>query len=157
MPVPVAEVRGIVKGAKVDFSVPAYPSETFAGTVTRIARSVDAKTRTLPVELDVINTNGRLAAGMYPAVKWPIRAKQSILLVPNSSVVSTSERMFVVRVNNGSAEWVDVKKGSVQSDLVEVVGPLHEGDTVLLRGTDEVRDGSHLNVRMKSAPKAVKS
>lgn len=153
VPVPEAEVGGIVKRAKVAFSVPAYPGETFAGTVIRIARSIDAKTRTMPVELDVLNTNGRLAAGMYPAVKWPIRARQSILLVPNSSVVSTSERMFVIRVKNGSAEWVDVKKGPAQGDLVEVIGPLHQGDTVLVRGTDEVREGAHLNVRMRPASK----
>src|SRR5262249_57177884 len=98
-------------------------------------------------------TNGRLAAGMYPAVKWPIRARQSVLLVPNSSVVSTSERMFVIRVKNGSAEWVDVKKGAAKGDLVEVLGPLHEGDTVLLRGTDEVREGARLNFRMRSPSK----
>jgi membrane fusion protein (multidrug efflux system) len=153
IPVPEAEVGGIVQGAKVAFAVPAYPSETFAATVTRIARSIDAKTRTMPVELDVVNTNGRLAAGMYPAVKWPIRAKQPILLVPNSSVVSTSERMFVVRVKNGSAEWIDVKKGTAKGDLVEVIGPLHEGETVLLRGTDEVREGAHLNIRMRPANK----
>jgi RND family efflux transporter MFP subunit len=153
VPVPEAEVGGIVKGAEVAFSVPAYPSEMFAGKVTRIARSIDAKTRTMPVELDVVNSNGRLAAGMYPAVKWPIRAKQSILLVPNSSVVSTSERMFVIRVKNGFAEWVDVKKGPAKGDLVEVIGPLHEGDTVLLRGTDEIREGAHLNIRLASARK----
>jgi RND family efflux transporter MFP subunit len=153
VPVPEAEVGGIVKGAKVAFSVPAYPGETFAGTVTRIARSIEAKTRTMPVELDVVNSNGRLAAGMYPAVRWPIRAKQSTLLVPSTSVVSTSERMFVIRVKDGSAEWVDVKKGPAKGDLVEVIGPLHEGDTVLLRGTDEIREGSHLNVRLASARK----
>jgi membrane fusion protein, multidrug efflux system len=153
VPVPEAEVGGIVKGSKVAFSVPAYPSKMFTGTVTRIARSIDAKTRTMPVELDVVNSNGHLAAGMYPAVKWPIRAKQSILLVPNSSVVSTSERMFVIRVKDGSAEWVDVKKGPAKGDLVEVIGPLREGDFVLLRGTDEIREGAHLNVRLASARK----
>jgi membrane fusion protein (multidrug efflux system) len=109
------------------------------------------KTRTMPVELDVVNTNGRLAAGMYPAVMWPVRAKQHILLVPNSSVVSTSERMFVIRVQAGSAEWVDVKKGRAKGDLVEVVGPLREGDLVLVRGTDEIREGAHLNVRLATA------
>jgi len=153
IPVPEAEVGGIVKGAKVAFSVPAYPDQTFSGVVTRVSRAIDVNTRTMPVELDVNNSNGRLAAGMYPAVKWPVRAKQSILLVPNSSVVSTSERMFVIRVRNSSAEWVDVKKGATKGDLVEVIGPLHEGDTVLLRGTDEVREGTHLNIRVKSATK----
>jgi len=153
VPVPEAEVGGIVKGTKVAFSVSASPGEMFAGTVTRIARSIDPKTRSMPVELDVVNANGHLAAGMYPAVQWPVHTKQSVLLVPTTSVVSTSERMFVIRVKNGSAEWVDVKKGPAKGDLVEVLGPLREGDLVLLRGTDEVREGTHVNVRLTSARK----
>jgi multidrug efflux pump subunit AcrA (membrane-fusion protein) len=79
--------------------------------------------------------------------------KQSILLVPSTSVVSTNERTFVIRVKDGSAEWVDVKKGPAKGDLVEVTGPLHAGDPVLVRGTDEIREGSHLNVRLASARK----
>lgn len=153
VPVPEIEVGGIVKGARVAFSVPAYPGEMFTGNVTRIARSIDPKTRSMPVELDVMNTGGRLAAGMYPAVKWPLHAKQSVLLVPNTSVVSTSERMFVIRVKDSSAEWIDVKKGSAKGDLVEVVGPLREGDAIFLRGTDEIREGAHLNIRVKPAKK----
>jgi hypothetical protein len=85
----------------------------------------------MPVELDVTNPNGRLAAGMYPAVKWPVRGKQPVLLVPPTSVVSTSERVFVIRVKDGIAEWVNVRKGSAQGDLIEVIGPLAEGDTIL--------------------------
>jgi membrane fusion protein, multidrug efflux system len=151
VPVPEAEVGGIITGAKVAFSVPAYPNEMFTGTVSRIARSVDGKTRSMPVELDVINSDGRLAAGMYPAVKWPVHVKQSVLLVPNSSVVSTSERKFVIRVTDGSAEWVDVKKGPAKGDLVAIIGPLREGDLILLRGTDEIHEGAHLNVRLATA------
>ena len=144
VPVPEADVGGIVQGARVAFTVPAYPTETFYGTVSRLARSLDVKTRSMPVELDVANANGRLAAGMYPAVKWPVRGKQSALLVPATSVVSTSERMFVIRVKDGVAEWVDVKRGPAQGDLVEVIGPLAEGDTVLRRGTDEIRPGTRV-------------
>jgi len=129
--VPEADVGGIVKGAKVAFSVPAYPGEVFYATVARIAHSIDPKTRSMPVELDVMNARGRLAAGMYPSVKWPVQTRRSVLLVPNTSVVSTSERMFVIRVKNGSAEWVDVGKGPTTGDLVEVTGPLRERDVVL--------------------------
>ena len=147
VPVPEAEVGGIVHGARVAFSVPAYPSETFYGALSRVAMSIDPKTRSMPVELDVTNPNGRLAAGMYPAVKWPVRGKQPVLLVPPTSVVSTSERVFVIRVKDGIAEWVDVRKGSAQGDLIEVIGPLAEGDTILRRGSDEIRQGTHVNVR----------
>ena len=154
VPVPEAEVGGIVKGGKIAFSVPAYPGETFYGTLNRIARSIDPKTRSMPVELDVSNPSGRLAAGMYPAVKWPIRGNRSSLLVPPTSIVTTSERTFVIRVKDGAAEWVDVKKGPAQGDLIEIVGPVKEGDTVLRRGSDEIREGTRVSVRFAPAPKA---
>jgi membrane fusion protein, multidrug efflux system len=153
VPVPEADVGGIAKVAKVGFSVPAYPGETFFGTLSRIAHSIDPKTRSMPVELDVSNPSGRLSAGMYPAVKWPIRGNRSVLLVPPTSVVTTSERTFVIRVRSGAAEWVDVKKGPIQGDLIEIVGPLKDGDTVLRRGSDEVREGTRLAVRFTPAPK----
>jgi RND family efflux transporter MFP subunit len=154
VPVPEAEVGGIVKGGRIAFSVPAYPGETFYGTLNRIARSIDPKTRSMPVELDVSNPSGRLAAGMYPAVKWPIRGNRSALLVPPTSIVTTSERTFVIRVKDGAAEWVDVKKGPTQGELIEIVGPLKDGDTLLRRGSDEIREGTRVNVRFAPAPKA---
>jgi RND family efflux transporter MFP subunit len=148
VPVPEAEVGGIPKGARVAFTVPAYPTETFNGTVSRLARSVDAKTRSMPVELDVANPNGRLAAGMYPLVKWPVHGNQKVLMVPVTSVVTTTERVFVIRVKDGAAEWVDVKRGPTHGDLAEVVGPLAEKDLVLRRGTDEIRQGTRINARV---------
>lgn len=154
VPVPETDVGGIVKGGKIAFSVPAYPGETFYGTLNRIARSIDPKTRSMPVELDVSNPTGRLAAGMYPSVKWPIRGNRAVLLVPPSSIVTTSERTFVIRIKDGAAEWVDVKKGPAQGDVIEVVGPLKEGDTVLRRGSDEIREGTRVTVRFTPPPKA---
>src|SRR5262245_49785252 len=51
VPVPEKYATGINVGSKVDFSVPAFPSQTFAGTIARVAHAVDVKTRTMPVEL----------------------------------------------------------------------------------------------------------
>jgi hypothetical protein len=53
----------------------------------------------------------------------------------------------VIRVSGGAAEWVDVKKGPAQGDLVEIIGPLKDGDTVLRRGSDEIRQGTPINAR----------
>jgi membrane fusion protein, multidrug efflux system len=149
VPVPEVDVGGIVHGAKVAFTVPAYPTETFYGTVARVARSLDPKTRSMPVELEVANPQGRLAPGMYPAVKWPVRGRQQVLLVPPTAVVNTSERMFVIRVQDGRAEWVDVKRGPAQGDLVEVMGPLAAGDVLVRRGTDELRAGAKVDAKVK--------
>lgn len=144
--VPEALVGAIVKGARVPFTVPAYPGETFYGTVNLLAHDLDAKTRTMPVELDVRNSDLRLGAGMYPEVQWPVKRPQPSLLVPPTSVVTTTERTFVVRVSNGVAQWVNVGRGARVGDLIEVFGPLKEGDTILRRGTDEIREGTKVNV-----------
>jgi RND family efflux transporter MFP subunit len=144
--VPEANVGGIVKGARVSFTVPAYPGEVFSGTVARIAQSVDTKTRTMAVEVDVNNASGRLAPGMYPEVQWPVRGRRASLFVPPSSVVTTTERTFVIRVNDGRAEWVDVTRGAPAGDLIEVFGPLNPGDPIVRRATDEIREGVEVRV-----------
>jgi membrane fusion protein, multidrug efflux system len=144
VPVPEENVSGIVKGASVSFRVPAFPDRTFSGKVARVSHAIDQKTRTMPVELDVINADGLLSPGMYPSVIWPVHRSQPSLLVPKTSVVTTTERTFVIRDHSGQAEWVDVKKGVAEGDLIEVIGHLKPGDFLLRRATDEFREGTSI-------------
>jgi membrane fusion protein (multidrug efflux system) len=150
VPVPEEDVSGIVRDAAVPFQVPAWPQRTFSGTVARISHSLDPKTRTMAVELDVMNRDGSLAPGMFPTVKWPVRTSRPALFVPKTSVVTTTERTFVIRDRNGHAEWVDVRKGVAEGDLVEVMGNLSAGDSVVRRATDEIRDGAAIQTAAKS-------
>jgi membrane fusion protein, multidrug efflux system len=145
--VPEALVGAIVKGARVAFTVPAYPGETFEGTVSLLAHDLDEKTRTMPVELDVRNAHLRLGAGMYPEVRWPVRRPVPSLLVPPTSVVTTTERTFVIRVSDGVAQWVNVSRGARVGDLIEVFGPLKDGDTIVRRATDELREGTKVTAQ----------
>ncbi len=142
VPVPEEDVGEIVRGAAAEFTVPAFPRRTFAGKIARVAEALDPKTRTMPVELDVMNRDGALAPGMYASVKWPVRSQEAELWAPRTSVVTTTERTFVIRAKGGRAEWVDVKKGATDGDLVEVMGNLKAGDMVVRRATDEVREGT---------------
>ena len=142
--VPESEVGGIVKGGHVPFRVPAYPGETFNGVIARIPDSLDSRTRTMPVELDVANPQGRLAPGMYPEVSWPVRNKKPALLVPASSILTTRERTFAIRIRDGKAEWVNVTRGSPVDDLLQVYGPLNPGDQLVRRASEEIREGTAL-------------
>lgn len=144
VPVPEEDVGGIARGTRVAFRVPAFPQRDYAGTVARITHSLDAKTRTMPVELDVTNSDGSLSPGMYPNVKWPVRSSRAALFVPRTSVVTSSERTFVIRDQNGRAEWVDVKKGPVQDNLIEIMGDLRPGDRVVRLASDELQNGAGL-------------
>ena len=147
VPVPEKYVAGLSNGATVEFNVPAFPNEKFSGRIARIAHSIEEKTRTMPVELEVNNSRGRLASGMFPEVLWPVRRSEATLFVATSCVARTTEATFVVRVRDGKAEWVNVQSGEVDGKLVEIFGDVRAGDEVVLRATDELRPGTNITTR----------
>ena len=145
VPVPESYVGSIVKGKTVSFHVPALPDKSFTGRVARIPHSLDPQSRSMMVELDVINSGGTLAPpGMYPAVDWPIASSENVLLVPAASVVTTTERTFVIADQNGRAHWIDVRKGPASGDLVSIRGSIQAGQAIVKRATDEIREGQRL-------------
>jgi membrane fusion protein, multidrug efflux system len=144
VPVPQAYLAGISPGSVVPFAVSGYPGEKFSGTVARVAQSVDIKTRTMPVELEVSNADGRLANGMFCQVRWSVHRPQPSLFVPGGSVASTTDRTFVVRIRDGRTEWIDVTTGLASGPLIEVFGDLKPGDTIAVRGTDELHAGTEV-------------
>jgi membrane fusion protein (multidrug efflux system) len=151
VPVPEVYVGGITNGTKVHFKVAAFPDQTFQGVIARPSRSLDMKMRSMLVELDVMNPKQVLAPGMFAEVQWPISRGQASLFVPTSAVVRTSERQFVVRVRNDVAEWVDVRRGQVNGAVIEVFGDLKEGDVVVQRGNDEIRPGTKITAKPRTA------
>jgi membrane fusion protein (multidrug efflux system) len=152
IPVPEAYTAGVTNGASLTFTVAAYPGQMFTGSVSRISQAVDVGTRTMAVELDVNNSDGRLAPGTFTQVKWPVRRPAPSLVVPTGSVASTTGRTFVIRVRDGRTEWVDVTTGLTSGPLVEVFGDLKPGDEIAARGTDELKAGASVQVRQaKSA------
>jgi len=150
VPVPETYAAGVPAGTKVEFTVPAFPARKFSGNIARIAHSVDEKTRTMPVELEVANVRGELSPGTFSDVLWPVRRSYPTLFVPTSAVANTLERVFVVRIRDGKTEWVDVKTGATVDKITEVFGDLHQGDTVAVRGTDELRPGSPVSPQQNS-------
>lgn len=145
--VPEADLGGIVYGVRVPFTVPAFPGETFGALVARVPRVLDPKTRTMAIELEFSNAAGRLAPGMYPELQWPVRKGRPALLVPPTAIVTTTEHAFVIRIVNGKAAYVNVKRGAANGELVEVQGALAAGDVIVKRGTDELREGTALRAK----------
>ncbi len=147
--VPEYDVAGIKPGDRISFSVPAYPGETFTGVTRRIAHALDRESRTMPVELDVLNPSARLAPGMYADVDWPLRRPSPSLFVPSTSIATTTEKIFVERISQGIVEWIEVRRGATVGNLAEVFGQLSPGDLVAVHGTDEIRAGMRVEVKIQ--------
>lgn len=152
VPVPESLVGAIAEGTPATFTVRAHPGVKFTGITKRVSRSVDPKTRSMPVELDVDNADGRLAAGMFVSVAWPVKRSEPSLFVPPSAIVQSTERTFLARIKDGAVEQVPVQRGVMQGDLIEVFGAVHEGDLIAKRGTEELRSG--VRVETRAAPAA---
>jgi membrane fusion protein, multidrug efflux system len=149
VPVPEAYIASIAPATAVSFTVPAYPGAEFHGTVARLAHAVDVATRTMAIEVDVMNADNRLSPGTFCQVRWPVRRPGPSLFVPGRSVATTTDRTFVIRVRGGRTEWIDVKTGLTSGALVEVFGDLHAGDEIASRGTDEIRPGTEVRANQK--------
>lgn len=147
VPLPEAYTGQVTPNADVQFTVAAYPGRTWLGKVARIADAIDPATRTMAVELDVDNGDGKLAPGTFCQVRWPVRRTDPSLFVPTGSVASTTGRTFVIRARDGKAEWVDVKTGLTAGTTIEVFGDLKPGDSIAARGTDEVRPGTPIKAK----------
>jgi RND family efflux transporter MFP subunit len=138
--VPEQMAGSIQRGKDVGFVVTAWPGRTFHGRVARVAGALDPRTRTMPVELDVVAGNA-LSPGMYADVAWPASRSTPSLFVPPTAIVQTTARTYVIRVRGGKADLVNVTRGVSTPTLVEVFGSLTPGDTLMRRGADDVAAG----------------
>ena len=144
VPVPEAYVGEMQTGQPVTFTVPAYPGQTFHAPIARISHDVDPNTRTMPVELDVHTSDGRLSPGSFSSVQWPVHRGAPTMFVPVSAVTNDQQRTFVERVRDGKAEWVDVVTGLSVNGNIEVFGDLKPGDNVIRNSTDAIRPGQQV-------------
>jgi RND family efflux transporter MFP subunit len=126
----------------VKFTVKALPNEVFHGRIKRLAGALDNRLRAERIEMDVINNDKRLLPGMVAEVDVPLPARDSTFVVPATAVVNSTERVFVIRVVDGKAQWIDVKQGRTDKGRMEIYGDLREGDSIIKVASEERRDGS---------------
>lgn len=141
VPIPEAQVGAMKVGQPVSFTVPANPGQTFKAPIARIADALDQKSRTMPVELDVSNHDGRLSPGSFATVMWPLERGYPTLFVPTTAVTNDQQHTFVIRVRDNKADWVTVQTGQTVSGEVEVFGGLAAGDQVVKIATDAIHSG----------------
>ncbi|HTF20255.1 MAG TPA: efflux RND transporter periplasmic adaptor subunit, partial [Chryseolinea sp.] len=130
----------------VSFTVQADPSKAYEAHYGRSSNSVEEKNRSMMAEFDFVNSDDNLKAGMYAEVKLPVTRNKATLFVPLTSIINSTEGVFLVRINNHTAEWVSVQKGNTLDSLIEVFGPVKEGEQVVKTATEELRNGQTITL-----------
>jgi membrane fusion protein (multidrug efflux system) len=126
----------------VHFTVKTIPGKQFVAVVNRKAGSVSNVLRTEQMQMDIPNKTKELLPGMFAQVTLQLTNKQKTFVVPQTAVTGNSQRIFVIRVVNNKAQWVDIKKGRETTDSLEVYGALKSGDLLVGSATDELKNGT---------------
>jgi membrane fusion protein (multidrug efflux system) len=93
------------------------------------------------------NKSNQLLPGMFAKAIIPIQRKEPTVVVPQSAVVTNMEHCFLIRIEKqNKAVWVDVQKGELQGDEVEVFGKITPGHTILNVASDEIKNGQDLRI-----------
>jgi membrane fusion protein (multidrug efflux system) len=129
----------------VPFMVDALPGKTFSGTISRQANSLDDKYRSEAFEIDVINSNNLLMPGMYAEVLLPLKGHPNAFIIPQSALVISTERKYVIKVRNNKAILVDVTTGNEDKGMVEIFGDIKAGDSLIEKANDEIKQDQIIN------------
>jgi RND family efflux transporter MFP subunit len=124
----------------IRFTLTALPGRDFYGVISRLSSNINAQMRSERVELDVKNTDEKLSPGMYAQVYFAAKGGADVLSVPRSAVVTSTERKYVLVMENSSIRKVDVTTGNESSQKIEIYGNLKAGDQVILNASDEIKE-----------------
>lgn len=139
--IPEGIAAGLEDKDTVSFYLSAYPGKKMIGHVSRRSNLVNTQFRAERMELDVDNTQGRLAPGMYADVLFYSRGNADAFVVPRTAVVTSTERKYVVVVRGGKTARVDVATGNESAGKVEITGNLQAGELIVAHANDELQEG----------------
>ena len=146
--VPEVYTSAILAGSAGELTTRSLPDKKFKATLKRRSGSIDNETRTEVWEFEVPNMGGELKAGGYADVKLVFLRSKPSFVVAAPAVVTTLEKRFVIRVENGLTRWVDVRPGFNMGERLEVFGELKTGDTLVLKGNEELKAGTKVGVKL---------
>jgi|TARA_B100000678_G_scaffold134338_1_gene112224 RND family efflux transporter MFP subunit len=148
VPVPERDAVWVKKGDTAKMEFPAIPGEPLKNVVARRSGRLDPKTRTMAVEVDIPNANGRLIPGMYCKVEIIMQEKLA-LVVPSEAVrfdLTGGESIVYVVKDDNSISHVPVKIGIDDGHNIEILSGLSGGEQVVMGMLGRLKDGQEVSV-----------
>jgi len=127
-------------GKKIFFTTE-VSSQEFEAIVYAVDPKVDVLTRTLTVRGVFNNSEGKLYSGMFARVNLVVERSEEVLLIPTEAIVQEMDGKKVWKILNGKAKSQPVTTGHRTKEQVEVLSGLQIGDTVMITGLMQVREG----------------
>jgi len=157
-------LSGVRRGQVTEVQVDALPGRRYSARVEAVDPQVDVNGRSVLVRARLDNPQRDLRPGMFARVRAVIGERSEAVMVPEEAIVPQGGRQWVIQVirqpappgagqDNGTpqvrlvSKLTEVELGTRREGLVEVLGAVKPGDTIVTAGQQRVqRDGMALRI-----------
>ena len=134
--------RGCLDFFQAKISFTELPGQTFSVHVSRLANAIDNRTKTMKVQLDIPNRNGKIKAGMYANVEIQLQSTGDKISLPNEALIVVKSEFFVLQVKEGIVKRTLIKKGLSNTHFFEVLSnEITENSKIIIEGKAMVKAG----------------
>ncbi len=162
--VPQANATDVYVGMPADLTVHEFQGRKFPGKVTRTANSLDPTSRTLLVEVQVPNPDGKLLPGMYAEVHFLSHRAVPPLLVPGDTLIAGADGLRVAVLSDAPQEGKGAKRVHIESVQIgrdygtetEILSGLAGHELLVVNPGDEVKEGAFVKAEGAQKPAAKK-
>jgi membrane fusion protein (multidrug efflux system) len=134
----------ISNGTKISFYMQNADGmeQKYNATIYAVESEIELKTRTLKARALFPNENEAIKPGRFVSVEVTKRAIENAIVVPSETIIPEMGKSIVYKYNGGEAESVEIIQGLRTESLVQVLGGLQVGDTVITTGVMQLRAGA---------------
>ncbi|HIE65761.1 MAG TPA: efflux RND transporter periplasmic adaptor subunit [Nitrospiria bacterium] len=144
--IPERYVSGVKKGSAVRVRIDALGKETFPGKVHALVPEGDRASRLFPLEIRVKNAQFRIKEGMLARVEFDLGEARRSLMVDKDAIIVRGPQTYLFSIQEGKAIRQKVSTGKAKGTRIEIKGPIEEGQLVVIRGNERLRDGQAVEV-----------
>ncbi|GHS98045.1 MexH family multidrug efflux RND transporter periplasmic adaptor subunit [Bacteroidia bacterium] len=137
--IPERHLNVIVPGTHLTFRT--SDATSYGASIYAIESHVDVNTHTLKARAIYPNLNGKLKPGVMASIEILSNEIKNALVVPNEAIIAEMGRDIAYIYSNGKAKQVELKKGLRTESSIQIVDGLNKGDTLIISGIMQLRDG----------------
>jgi membrane fusion protein (multidrug efflux system) len=142
------DIPSVTPGKEAIVTVDAYPGRRFTGTIKRLSEAVDPDTRTMPVEIDILNSDHTLKPGMFASVTFIVDRREGAITVPVTAILKDNQGPYLFTVRSDTARKVRIVPGVEQDSTVEILSGISDTTMkIITTGQQFARDGNPVAVQ----------
>ncbi len=149
-----ANITRVQADQPCEIRLDAYPDQAYQGQVSKIVPTADRAKATVMVKIRFKSYDRRVLPEMSAKVTFLARelanekgSNESLLTVPAGSLAMRNGRQVVYQIKDDRAVEVPVVPGRTMGTLVEIKNGLKEGDKVISKVDDQIRNGAKVVVK----------